>query len=244
MSQAPAPPIATRQVDNYIGIVELQGEYVDEAAPLLDQAISAVIGHGYRWIIIDCQKLEFLDLTCAQALVANLARLQLSGGNLFLCGLSRGLWGLLKERYQLGVAVAENEAKARTHCLRGDGAYQPIANQKLWVWSQQAGPIRVIELLGSIYDEADVVRLDSAIGDANRVILECSRLVSLSIAGLGSLVGHFKRLEEQGGGLRVVKPQGAAAAFFTLAGPLFPPQESLEQAASSFEFTDPGAAEP
>lgn len=227
-------PISTRQVDNYIGIVELAGEFEGESATAIDSAISAVVGHGYRWIIVNCAKLEFLDLNCAQALVSNLARLQLADGNLYLCCLSQRLFALFKERYELSVAVAETEEKAREHCARPAGEYQPIANQKLWLWTQQSNEFTVIELLGSIYDEADILLLDQALIDARMAILECSRLVSLSMGGLGSLVGHAKRLGELGGGLRVVKPAGAALHYLGLAGPTFPPLESLEAAAQTF----------
>jgi anti-anti-sigma regulatory factor len=226
--------ITTRQRDNYIGLLEIRGDFTSEDADKLEKALSEVIGHGYRWVLVDCQKLDFLDLTCAQALVCNLARLQICGGNLFLHSLSPGLWALLKERYELSVAVAENEEKARQHCARGEQAMDPIPPQKLWLWASQHGDLRVIELLGSLYDEADITLLRGALQGASKVILDCARLVSLSTAGLGCLVGHFRQLSEMGGGLRLVNPSGAAAHFLTLAGPLFPPQASLETAAASF----------
>lgn len=226
--------ITTRQVDNYIGVVELQGEFEGEAAEKIDQAISTVIGHGYRWILVNCEKLEFLDLTCAQALVSNLARLQLADGNLYLCSLSQALFALFKERYELNVAVALSEEKAREHCPRPGGDYKPIPAQKMWLWTRQSNEFTVVELLGSLYDEADILLLDKELIGARMAILECSRLVSLSTAGLGSLVGHARRLGESGGGLRVVNPAGAALYFLGLAGPTFPPFESLEAAAASF----------
>ena len=228
------PMISTRQLDNYIGVIQLQGDFTSQEADKLEQAISGVIGHGYRWIIVNCEKLEFLDLTCAQALLSNLARVQVCGGNLFLCSLTHKLWALLKERYELTVAVAENEEAARAHCVRGNQALDPIPSQKLWVWPAQHGDFRVVEMLGSLYDEADIALLDGALSGASKVILECSRLVSLSMPGLGCLVGHFKRLSDDGGGLRLVKAAGAAAHYLTLAGPLFPALNSLDEAAASF----------
>ena len=73
--------LATREVDDR-AVVAVGGEIDVYTAPKLRESIVAAVDAGHRRLIIDVQKVDFLDSTGLGVLVGALKRVRADGGSL------------------------------------------------------------------------------------------------------------------------------------------------------------------
>jgi anti-sigma B factor antagonist len=77
-------------------IVTVVGEVDVYSAPALGDRIDALLADGRRWVVIDLDRVDFIDSTGIGVLVAGLNRLRSVGGRLDLAGPSNRVVKLLR----------------------------------------------------------------------------------------------------------------------------------------------------
>jgi anti-sigma B factor antagonist len=75
--------LETRQVNDHT-IIEVGGEIDVYTAPKLRERITELVDEGYRKLIIDLEKVEFMDSTGLGVLVGGLKRVRTNEGSLEL----------------------------------------------------------------------------------------------------------------------------------------------------------------
>lgn len=109
--------LSSRTVDDF-EIIEVGGEVDVYTAPKLREAIVTAIEAGHTRLIIDVEKVDFLDSTGLGVLVGALKRVRADGGSLdIVCTHERilkifGITGLDKV---FGLHASIDEARAATH---------------------------------------------------------------------------------------------------------------------------------
>lgn len=76
--------VRTREVNDHVAIIELQGEMDVYTTPQAKEVMLSLLEKGYHHLIVDLQRTEYLDSTGLGMLVGTLKRLREQGGDLHL----------------------------------------------------------------------------------------------------------------------------------------------------------------
>lgn len=210
--------------DQAIGIITLSGTLEgDETANELERTADELVKNGVHWIIVNCAELSFIDLPCANGLIAHWVSVQLAGGNIVLCELREELCELVLHHYGYAGGVGEIGIYLSEEAARADFREKTAPTQqggKLALQVEPAGPIAVVRLQGTLWDQAGIELLKSTVQkevelECQAVILDLTLLPTISTEGIGALIAALKITGQR---LRLCKVWGPLARLLETLG--------------------------
>ncbi len=82
--------IEQREIIIHIGVITLQGRLDEESVPQLQKALDDYIARGVSSLLVNLHRVNFIDNSGVNALVAGMKQLRARGGDLRLIGLQPG----------------------------------------------------------------------------------------------------------------------------------------------------------
>lgn len=113
--------VHTRQVDDHMAIVELQGEMDVYTTPQAKEAMLNLIEKGYYHLVVNLQRAEYLDSTALGMLVGTLKRVREHGGDLRLVAPSPRIRRLLEITRLINVFSIDATEQEATAYLTQEG---------------------------------------------------------------------------------------------------------------------------
>jgi anti-sigma B factor antagonist len=107
--------VATHQVGEHTGVVDLQGEVDIYTAPQVKEAINLLLGNGCHQLVINLHRTNYFDSTGLGMLVGTLRRARERGGSVRLVsptGSVRRLLEITRLTYSFPIDPSEEEACA------------------------------------------------------------------------------------------------------------------------------------
>lgn len=113
--------IRTREFNERIAIVELQGEMDVYTTPRAKDAMLSLVEKGYHHLIVDLRHAEYLDSTGLGMLVGTLKRVREQGGDLHLVAPSARVRRLLEITRLVNVFPIDASEQEATEKLMQEG---------------------------------------------------------------------------------------------------------------------------
>lgn len=113
--------VRTRELNDRIAIVELQGEMDVYTTPQAKDVMLSLVEKGYHHLIVDLQRAEYLDSTGLGMLVGTLKRLREQGGDLHLVAPSARVRRLLEITRLVNVFPIDASEQEATEKLMQEG---------------------------------------------------------------------------------------------------------------------------
>ncbi len=178
----------------YLAIIDLFGAHQESAgAEPLEAAVAELIADGVVIIAFNGAEVEFIDWSCASALVAHQLRAQMRGGQLVFTQLRERIFDLLFEKFNIPLpyVATEQEVLALTP--------QPPTPPEWWFWkvdlrlylqAESHGDITVVQLVGAAYGPPEAEFLSSFLAEVKtpKIVLEMSSLGALTDEALSPFI--------------------------------------------------------
>ena len=213
--------IETRDLDDGISVVTLDGILDKRGTAPLEQKVRELIDGGRLKLVVNCERLTHLSSDGMSVFLSHLIKIKKAGGDIKFSNMSpevKSVLAVLGLNKLLVVKPTEKDAVADFIAAKA----KPKETEKLRIELDDVGDVAVCSLYGFV-DRHTIGLLDNVLAQLiekgrARIVIDCAELTYISSNGVGVFISYVSKARNHGGDIKLCNLGDVARTVINMLG--------------------------